>query len=85
MNTCKTCTHWILKNEEKDDEVIVMHDENYKSLPNADPECRYCRSPKLLFYVRPNGTQAAVVDGSQYKANLVTTEHFGCINHEKLI
>lgn len=40
---------------------------------------RECEAPKILFYQRPDRTGAAVVDGSGYRAALVTAEDFGCV------
>ena len=44
----------------------------------------YCNSPQLQFFIRPEKNQACVVDGSEYQANLITGEDFGCTLHEKL-
>ncbi len=82
MEKCGLCKHWWLSDDEKDENIIGMYDMDFEPLPNIDPEVRFCHSPKLLFYVRPNGTQAAVIDGSEYYGRLITTEHFGCVNHE---
>ena len=82
--TCKTCKWW-----EKGD---VFHQSNYVMHPH-DPDTgrlmelpfdvRVCTSPNILFYERPvEITQAAVVDGSEYLARLITAEEFYCANHE---
>lgn len=55
---------------------------NYDEVP-APFETRYCRSPKLFFYERPlTASHAAIVDGSRYRAELITGPEFGCANHE---
>jgi hypothetical protein len=42
---------------------------------------RYCASPRLRAFERPGSPQgASVVDGSRYKAVLVTGPDFGCVN-----
>lgn len=73
-NTCKTCKHWHLGEENR-----------YNSEANAAKwghRVRRCKHPRLLFYQRPDKDAAAVCDGSQYQAELITGEEFGCVLHE---
>ena len=44
---------------------------------------RYCQHPKILFYQRPEINGATVMDGSEFKACLVTAPDFGCVLHEE--
>lgn len=43
---------------------------------------RCCEHPKVVFYERPEINGAAVVDGSNFSATLLTAEGFGCVLHE---
>lgn len=43
---------------------------------------KYCTSPKVKFYKRPNKSECCVADGSQYMAVLITGEDYGCVNWE---
>jgi len=42
---------------------------------------RFCKSPDIVFYQQPPRNGAAVCDGSQYHAELLTAEDFGCVLH----
>ena len=78
---CQTCRWWT----PADDYNEIAHplDPTNDYLPMAMPfEVRLCKSPKLLFYERPAIDGGTVVDGSQYKASLLTGPEFGCVNHE---
>ena len=45
-------------------------------------EVRYCKSPLLGFYERPVESHGAcVVDGSEFRAELITGPEFGCANY----
>lgn len=88
MSTCKSCKHWTIKSDvsrivfpphpvtfkHPADEAQVVQTYGYR--------VRYCLHPKILFYQRPERDGAAVVDGSQYHAALLTAEDFGCVLHE---
>jgi hypothetical protein len=41
-----------------------------------------CKAPKLHFFTVPSEGEAAIMDGSGYRANLITTSTFGCTMHE---
>jgi hypothetical protein len=45
-------------------------------------EVRECKSPLLRWFATPGPNEAALVDGSEYYAALLTGEAFGCVNHE---
>lgn len=92
MNTCKNCLHWTLKDEHEAryDRVIFPPDpETYEAEETEEANTkkwghrvRYCKHPRLLFYQRPDRNAAAVCDGSNYRAELLTGEDFGCVMHE---
>lgn len=73
MNTCKTCKHW---------EGDVTQDEPFCG-PFHSPETvphrvRFCGGPHLKAMQFPEKDGAAVYDGENYQACLVTGEDFGC-------
>lgn len=90
MNTCKTCKWWQLGEDDRYGRVLFPEDpETYeqeldeeKNAARWGHRARRCRHPRLLFYQRPDRDAAAVCDGSQYKAALLTGEDFGCVLHE---
>lgn len=88
---CKTCKHWVLGEDDEYNRLIFPYNptKNYEQCETEEEAAalfggrvRRCRHPKLLFYQRPEINGAAVMDGSEYKAELVTGEEFGCVNHE---
>lgn len=94
---CKNCKHWLLPSEDEswgNDDVAfsVWSDEDRWHVRMTEEKqrelhghaTRYCKSPKLLFYERPENGGATVCDGSQYMANLITSENFGCVNFEPI-
>ncbi len=96
-NKCKNCQHWKMPNEGEyfgatecamprnpasenfDWEGIDDEDEQRKLFGHAT---KYCRSPKVKFFERPEKSECCVADGSEYMAVLITGEDFGCINWE---
>lgn len=66
--------------EEFDWDNIEDEDEQRKLFGHAT---KYCTSPKLKFYQRPEASECCVADGSQYMAVLITGEEFGCVNWER--
>lgn len=83
MNTCKTCVHWIVKDNGSWDQILNPVDpDTYEPMATAF-DVRECVNPKLLFCERPLESDGfAVADGSEYMASLYTAEDFGCIQHE---
>jgi hypothetical protein len=91
MNICKNCKYWILK--ERDEYSVIIFPFNPITNEHCKTEeeaatlfgCRVrrCKNPKLLFYHRPERIGATVVDGSEYHAELITGEEFGCIGFEE--
>ena len=86
---CATCKHWQEPNEKYDLILYPFHPgtcERTKTEEEAanvfGHRVRYCRNPKVEFYQRPKIDGAAVVDGSEYRAELITGEEFGCVLHE---
>ena len=87
---CRDCKYWL--DTERDDNDADGYD-HYQSLrfdlhPSTyekvgKVKAKYCGSANLLFYQSPGANQATVVDGSQYKAALITGPEFGCVNFEK--
>ena len=87
---CRDCKHWC--DAEKDGNEadgydhyeglrFDLHPTTYEKIGKA--KAKYCRSPNILFYESPAANQATVVDGSQYRAALITGPEFGCVNFEK--
>lgn len=88
---CWSCQFW--KSDEqapkKDHEgytpglynLAVTDPETYETVVPQPFEIRYCRSPKLRMYERPEADGAATMDGSNYASCLVTGPDFGCIHH----
>lgn len=94
---CRFCKHWkmpkdgeyfgapdcaIPRNPDSEDffEEVVDEDEQRRLFGHAT---KYCCSPKLKFYQRPEKSECCVADGSQYMAVLITGEDFGCVNFEQ--
>ena len=83
MEHCKNCKHWQMPLEpwEFDD---ITHDRGLDLEIIEEKAVRnYCKSPKVVFYQRPDLDGACVIDGSEYKAELITGPDFGCVNFEK--
>ena len=94
MDTCKNCQYWLFPSEEEfgSHPIIQPYDDVHDELVETEEmgikyrgfRVRYCKHPKVVFYQTPDRDGAVVVDGSQYKAALITAEDFGCILHAKL-
>lgn len=91
MERCKTCKHWVLGEADEYNRLIFPYKpgDDWNQCETEEEAAtlfghrvRRCRNPKLLFYQRPEISGAAVMDGSEYKAELITGEDFGCVNHE---
>lgn len=90
MEQCKTCKHWKI-NDGRSNNLIFPHlPPDYNRVKDEAEETkvygyrlRHCTHPKILFYQRPAIDGAAVMDGSEYHAELLTAEEFGCVLHEK--
>ena len=90
MNCCATCRYWQEDEERRYHSVINPPDPvTYEQCKTEEEiaakwghRVRYCAHPKILFYQRPEIDAAAVVDGSEYDASLLTAEQFGCVLHE---
>lgn len=90
--TCKTCRHWQIGKDDRYSTILFPYRPD-KDWEQCETEAevvavygyrvRRCHHPKLLFYQRPERHAAAVCDGSEYKASLVTAEDFGCVLHER--
>ena len=90
---CKDCKHWKMPpdNEYWGAYELAMPQipPDYEHIKDEKEQrelfgyaIKYCRSPKLLFYQRPDKDGACVADGSQYRACMITGEDFGCTNFE---
>ena len=79
---CKNCKYWEIKDDElhEFDDITNDRKSDYEIIMPAVR--KYCKSPKVLFYQRPDLDGACVVDGSQYTASLITGPDFGCVNFE---
>lgn len=85
MSRCSTCKHWRAPEHDGHTELVCSPiDTDGDWLPMPMPfEVRRCASPKLQMFERPLTPDAAsVVDGSNYRAALVTGPDFGCVHHE---
>ena len=80
MNTCKDCRHW-----QADDYDRVAKPIDYETGEEMEVpfEVRRCKSTELMEFERPqHSNQAAVCDGSDYRAVLITGPDFGCVKWE---
>lgn len=86
-NKCKNCKHWdVFRDEEGIEDTHhysgLLYDRD-ADLEQILPAVRkVCNSPKTVFYERPDLDGAAVVDGSEYSASLITGPDYGCVNFE---
>lgn len=89
MQTCKTCKHWKaigdsnFRADQRADEVCRPFDPDTYEPMELGYEVRECKSPFLRWFETPGPSEAALVDGSEYYAALLTGEDFGCVNHEE--
>ncbi len=92
MNTCQTCRHWQM-DETRYNTIVLPYkpDDSYDQCETEDEaqkqrgyRVRYCKSPDIVFYQQPSRNGAAVCDGSNYHAELLTAEDFGCVLHEAI-
>lgn len=84
MHNCKDCKHWCIAKPLEDDYCDPVDDDGNRMNLNMPFKVNLCKNPKLLFCERPieiNGF--AVADASQYHAQLITAELFGCVNFER--
>lgn len=83
MFFCKDCKYWRVDQADRNDNLIQPVDPDTGEDQEMPFEVRYCKNPKLLKFERPiDETYAAVVDGSDYKAELATGPLFSCIHFE---
>jgi len=83
MTTCKTCKHWRLARDNDDNMTTPLDPDTYQPM-TFDYEVRECYAPDILFLERPLIRKgAALADGSNYMARLVTAEDFFCALHEQ--
>lgn len=87
--TCATCRFWRIEGGRPNDIASAVADElavrdpvTHELIEPQPFEVRPCRAPLVRFYERPARNGAAIVDGSEYFAALVTGPDFGCIAHE---
>ncbi len=86
MPRCETCQYWLLGEESRYSRVIFPEDpetgdqeeDEDKNAAKWGYKVRRCKHPRLLFYQRPDKDAAAVCDGSEYRAELLTGPDFGC-------
>lgn len=91
MNTCATCKHWVTPDDSlpaggmlrnAGEQIDYMDAETDTRIAALRDRVRVCASPRLHFYIAPGDGEAAVIDGSEYMANLCTDRNFGCTLHE---
>lgn len=88
--TCATCRHWVEQDDRYEVVRLGRNPESGWAMCETEEDStkvfgyrvRHCTNPKIVFYQRPDENGAAVVDGSQYQAALLTAERFGCVLHE---
>lgn len=84
MNNCSTCKWWINDENNYNEYDYIKYDINPVTGEKIGlHKVKECQNPKLVFYETPSKDGACVVDGSQYKAELLTGPNFGCVNHEE--
>jgi hypothetical protein len=87
---CATCKWWKLNEDSRYSSVIFPYDpvtyekeeDEEKNAAKWGHRVRRCKHPRVVFYQRPDKDAAAVCDGSEYHAELLTGEDFGCVLHE---
>lgn len=85
---CKTCKWWIENEPGGALEWWILKQlrtpldpDTFERMENLPFDVKRCSSPRLTFYERPvESTGACLVDGSEYMAELITAEEFGCVN-----
>jgi hypothetical protein len=90
---CATCRHWQEHEDEQRSWDLILypyHPGTHRPTQTESEAAkvfgyrvRYCRHPKIEFWQRPQVDGACVVDGSEYRAELITGEQFGCVLHEQ--
>ena len=80
---CAECKHWNIHKDDHGYEGILFDIDPITYENVGEPKAKYCKSPKISFYETPCFGGASVVDGSQYKAELITSPDFGCVNFEE--
>jgi len=82
MSTCGKCKWWYNTDEDNTDEIISPCDpDTFEPMENLPFEVKCCHCPKITFFERPiEPDGATVIDGSQYRANLITAPEFGCVH-----
>lgn len=87
---CATCIFW--QSEESDKawhaqtalaELDIRDAVTHEAIDPQPFDLRYCASPKMRRYERPEVDGASTVDGSEYWSALVTGPQFGCIHHTR--
>lgn len=91
---CGKCKYWLLDKDDEYNKIIFPYrpDRDYEQCETETEAAelfghrvRRCRNPKLVFYQRPEADGACLVDGSEYRAELITGESFGCVNYAPIL
>ena len=87
MNKCCTCKHWIEPDERGEYAAFRIchpYDQDEFDPMEIDFSVRICKSPKNTIFERsPFSDGVSLIDGSQYYAEMMTGEDYGCVNHER--
>lgn len=79
---CKSCRWW--REQEGlgkgPGDLALRNPVTYELIEPQPFELRECHSPKVRFFERPEQDGAALLDGSEYYAVLVTGPDFGCVH-----
>ena len=79
---CKDCVWWSMGDYDGYRYENLCFDRRSDLVPMPNPVRKFCLCPKRVFYERPALDGCAVVDGSEYMAELITGPMFGCVNFE---
>ncbi len=91
MSNCKDCIHWKREGQSCSSPFDGGNEETEEvdlgrigAFGNLSYELGVCDQPKLVKFRAPDDSSGlAVMDGSYYRAQLLTGEDFGCVNFEK--
>lgn len=85
MNLCKTCKFWVVPdgNSWRAKDICQPTDPDTYEPMQTEFEVRECSSLKIFRFERPViNDGVSLIDGSDYMADMMTAENFGCVNHE---
>jgi hypothetical protein len=81
---CADCSHWKKAGRDDDHARTDMADLRDPITYEIIAPAMLCKHPALRFAERPEDGGAAVVDGSDFIARLMTGPQFGCVRHSAI-